>query len=389
MVNAGLRLWTAQKKQGTGLCVGLDPHLRPMGDAQPMFYNQFVRWDGGMEAMNTFLRMFRALGRGLFRQVEQPERAAEFLAGLLAYMLEVVEIAWANGLRVYKPQAAFYERLGPYGLIILEAICNRLHELAVGADEIVFVILDCKRGDIDSTQEPYFALYETVYDEEVIPGMSGRYDFDTMTVTTWMGRDVLTPGLPYFHKGKGAIVVTRSSNPSGTTFQDGLLSPEPGVRLSVKQEPFRYDEDCQTTIRDLLNRNPLAHEVMLYETSRFSTDNGLDQDGVSPIFSVMGSTVRMLDSFRIIRPGGIALVPGFGYQDGAFNNIGPLYVKEGPLKGHIGILASSRENDFPWWTKFGGSGDPSTLRLDMARVIDKFRKDERAFYERSGFDYPF
>ncbi|MBI2607433.1 MAG: orotidine-5'-phosphate decarboxylase [Candidatus Doudnabacteria bacterium] len=390
IVNAGLRLWAAQKKQGTGLCVGLDPHVRPLGEKEPEFYTRFISWDGGREALRVFQQLFRAVGSPLFRPVRLPNLTAEFLAGLLAYFLQVVEVAWANGIRVYKPQAAFYERLGPFGLLVLEAICNRLHQLAAAAGEMVFIILDCKRGDIETTQEPYFASYETAYGEDVIPGMGGRFDFDTMTVTTWMGEDVLTPGLPYFRKGKGAIVVTRTSNPSGTTLQDSSVESNPVLALSEKQEPFRFTDGLADTLYEELGGPPIsAHEAMLYLTAKFSADNGLDEEGVSPIFSVMGSTVRMTDSFRMLRPGGLALVPGFGAQGGKFSNIEPLLVREGVLAGHWGILASSQAHNFPWLPKYGGQGNPFLLRAELTRAIDDFRKAEKQAYAEACVDYPF
>lgn len=387
--NAGLRLWQTQKAQGTGLCVGLDPHAQPMGDKEPGFYRQFVKWVGGQEALKLFRGIFDGMFGNKLLKRSVGAITAEFLAGLTAYYLQVIEAAWASGIRIYKPQAAFYEQFGPAGLYVLEVLCNRLHELAVRDGEMVFLILDCKRGDIDSTQAPYYLAYLTDTDQEMHAGMKGQYGFQNMTVTTWMGLDVLAPGLPLFRSGHGAIVVTRSSNPSGTTLQDAFVAPNVYVKLSAKQEPFRFTSEQEEEIIDIIGTQPMAHELMLWQTEKFSRDNGLNQDGVSPLFSVMGSTVEMLPSFRQLRPSGIALVPGFGDQGGVFTKIMRLHVKEGPLAGHLGILSSSRAHNFPWMKKYGGNDDPQQLKSEMARMIDQFRIDEKAAYVAAGLDYPF
>lgn len=240
-----------------------------------------------------------------------------------------------------------------------------------------------------STQTPYYQAYLSRRDEEVFPGLNGSFDFDAMTVTTWMGEDVLTPGLPYFRAGKGAIVVTRSSNPSGTTMQDLYVGNNSDVLLSEKQMEFRLDEDEQQYLTSILGRCATANEVMLYQTELFCTQNELGSDGVNPIFSVMGSTVKMDNSFRRIRgQGAIALVPGFGAQGGNFENIMPLAVKEGPLRGHVGVLSSSRDHNYPWMDK-SGKGDPKKLESEMARAISNFRRLEHEAYAKADVDYPF
>jgi len=211
-----------------------------------------------------------------------------------------------------------------------------------------------------------------------------------MTVTTWMGDDVLTPGLPFFKDGKGAIVVTRTSNPSGTSLQDLVISPNGSVELSEKQTQFALREGDLKLLGDSLEGGkPTTHEAMLYLTELFSEQHGLNEQGVSPLFSVMGSTVKMTDSFRKLRPNGIALVPGFGAQGGKFANVMPLLVNGGKLAGHLGILSSSRDHNFPWTKKAGGSGDPKQLKAEMARAIDTFREKETEAYTAAGATYPF
>ncbi|MCX6784319.1 MAG: orotidine 5'-phosphate decarboxylase [Candidatus Komeilibacteria bacterium] len=391
-LNAGLRLWEIQKSQGTGLCVGLDPHYDPNSALNEKLYLQFVDSDVELflNRVVSYLDWPGFIGRPQ-AEFESSSRLTGFLAGVIGYYFQVIDAAWESGIRVFKPQAAFYERLGPFGLVVLELLLHHLRRLADRNQSSFFAVLDVKRGDIDSTQEPYFWAYLANPDQEVIPGMGGRFGFDAMTVTTWMGSDVLTPGLPFFKAGKGAVIVTQTSNPSGTSFQDLLAFTNNGVVLNENQRPFALSTDNLNQLSDLIGGSvPTVREAMLWLTQKFSDQHELDGgSGISPLFSVMGSTVRMSGSFRAIRPGGIALVPGFGAQGGKFGNIMPLLITEGELAGHLGILSSSRDHNFPWLPKAGGQGDPMQLKAEMARAIGVFREKEKAAYVEAGADYPF
>jgi len=387
-MNAGLRLWETQKAQGTGLCIGVDPHFEPNGFLNEEFYGRFA--EPGIKS--HFREILWVCNREEIRRGARQidcERAAIFLSGIIGYFMKVINAAWQCGIRVYKPQSAFFERFDPLGPIIKSMICRHIDFLAWASRSPVFKILDAKRGDLDLTQEPYFAAYLTSPSEEVCPGIPGQYGFDTMTITTWMGENVVLPGKKYFEQGNGAIVVTRTSNPSGTMLQDAFVSPNHAVELSAKQEPFRYTQKLHNQVSDIVGAEPMAHEVMLFLTEKFSRDQELNEEGVSPIFSVMGSTVMMLPSFRKIRPGGIALVPGYGGQEGEEKNVIPLYVPEGPLRGHIGIKSSSRNHNYPFMKKFGGSGRVEDLDFEMERVITAFRVNEKQAYEEAGLEYPF
>jgi orotidine-5'-phosphate decarboxylase len=74
------------------------------------------------------------------------------------------------------------------------------------------VILDSKRGDIGSTAEHYaMEVFE-------------RYGADAVTVSPYMGFDTIEPYLR--HKGKGVIVLCRTSNPGGSDLQCLNVSPD-------------------------------------------------------------------------------------------------------------------------------------------------------------------
>ncbi|MDD5109892.1 MAG: orotidine-5'-phosphate decarboxylase [Patescibacteria group bacterium] len=388
--NAGLRLWEAQIAQGTGLCIGLDPHIDPdSGKLNRDFYTGYGENNSPgryHEIEGRFFRVVQAAAvEGLFEQ--SINRLIPLMAGVTHYLFDVIDAAVECGIRVFKPQAACYEQFGPFGGFILKRVCQRLTRHAKRGE--VFVIFDAKRGDIATSQAPYYAAYLSGPDDECAPALAGEFDFDAMTVTTWMGNDVLSPGLPFFTKGKGAVVVTRTSNPSGTTMQDALMMPNELLELSAKQMHFRTVPDLYADLTARLNRPPTVCEVMMYLTSRFSDYHNLNQQGISPLFSVIGATTKMDRAFRLLRPDGIALVPGFGAQKGQFDNIMTLYMPKGPMAGHLGILSSSRAHNYPWMTVYGGEGEPLRLKAEMERAITQFRADERSAYEASGLAYPF
>lgn len=392
-LNAGQKLWNVQRQQKTGLCVGLDPHYDSHGTLNKEFYSQFAEGNNADDLRDIFQRAAE-IGLLLSPVSVLPqvriEETVPFLTGLTHYYRRVIRAAWhAGGIRIFKPQASFYERLGLAGDIVLAILCSEIRYLGAVFGGPYYLIFDGKREDIASTMEAYYAAYLSGQNDEVIPGVPGQFGFDTMTVTMWLGEDVLTPGLPFFKRGKGAIVVTRSSNPSGTTLQDATVLPgHSSANLALGR--FRYDMVMHHDLVNFLDRDPMAHELMLWNTTQFSAEHGLGEGGISPIFSVMGSTVEMSQSFRRIRGNGaIALIPGFGHQVGNFKNIEPLLVHEGPLQGHWGILASARAHNVPWMKQYGGSGNPGDLEQEMERAISGFRLAERQAYEDARASYPF
>lgn len=382
--NAGLDLLNAQKAQETNLCIGADVHYGKGLDVD--LYGPFARPDH----LAAFQKLVPLLGSlELFRGNERSDQLPLLLAGILGYYLTVIETAWESGIRVYKPQSAFYERFLPFGPMILHVLVERIHQLGRESGEPYFVELDAKRGDIDTTQGPYYDAYLTRSGNEIAPGLPGQFDFNTMTITTWMGENVVLPGLSWFEDGKGAIIVTRSSNPSGTTLQDALAVANVNIELSGPQEPFRLTAETIAAVQGLIERPPTVAEVMLYLTEKCSEDNGLNVNGISPLFNVIGSTVAEDGTFRSLRPGGVALVPGFGAQGGKFANAMAILMADGEYAGQGAIFSSSRGHNLSWQDKYGGSGDPANLRSDLQKAIARFRISEREAYQAAGIHYPY
>ena len=106
----------------------------------------------------------------------------------------------------YKPNLAFYESHGPGGLEALMKTIRLIKHLS----PLTLVILDCKKGDIESTNRA-----------------SARFAFtllgaDAVTVNPYLGYQSLTPFLE--QKDKGVFVLAKTSNPASSEFQNLSLS---------------------------------------------------------------------------------------------------------------------------------------------------------------------
>ena len=141
---------------------------------------------------------------------EQPDAIIHFHRAIIA--------ATADLVCAYKPNLAFYERLGPAGLTILQETLRLIpaHIPTIG---------DAKRGDTDNTARQYArALFET-------------YGFDAVTVNPYLGYDSLQPFFDY--REKGVIVVCRTSNPGARDLQDLLVSQGQGAPAPLYEHVAR------------------------------------------------------------------------------------------------------------------------------------------------------
>ena len=112
----------------------------------------------------------------------------------------------------FKPQIAYFAAQRA------EAQLERLIEHIRAAAPQVPVILDAKRGDVGSTAEQYAReAFE-------------RYRADAVTLSPFMGYDSIEPYMRY--RGKGLILLCRTSNPGGSELQaQRLVSEVPGGEL--------------------------------------------------------------------------------------------------------------------------------------------------------------
>lgn len=130
--NAGRRLWDAQKQQGTGLCIGLDHHYDPNSPLNFDFYRQFADDQRRFDNLCAFIEASNNLF--FLQSLQDRDRLATFLSGMVGYFYRVIDVAWREGIVVFKPQAAFYERGAWFGNLILSLLCERIAKLVSGSN---------------------------------------------------------------------------------------------------------------------------------------------------------------------------------------------------------------------------------------------------------------
>jgi orotidine 5'-phosphate decarboxylase subfamily 2 len=118
---------------------------------------------------------------------------------ILTFNIAVIE-ATAGLVCAYKPNSAFYEMYGLYGLSSLIRTIDYIHA-HTGAP----VILDAKRGDVGHSSAAYAkAAFES-------------YKADAVTVNPYMGHDSVKPFLEY--RDKGVFVLCLTSNAGSKDFE--------------------------------------------------------------------------------------------------------------------------------------------------------------------------
>ncbi len=227
--------------------------------------------------------------------------------------------AVADLVPVVKPQAAFFEQLGPAGMVALGQVIR--HAIAAG----LLVVLDAKRNDIGTTAEAYAAAYL---------GRSTPWQSDCLTVSPYLGDDSLEPFVDACQRSAaGIFVLVKTSNPGGGFLQDRVCDGEPIFR---------------TVARWITATNePLV-----------------GQSGYGPVGAVVGATYpEQLAELRAAMPNALILIPGFGAQGGAARDVAVGF----DANGTGAIVNNSRNILFAYRRpEFSGSYGPSRWQ-DAAR----------------------
>ena len=186
--------------------------------------------------------------------------------GLRAFCRVSVD-AFAGIVGVIKPQVAFFERHGAAGLEVLERL------LAEASAAGLLVIADAKRGDINSTAAAYADAW--LRDESSLA-------VDAVTAHAYLGLGALEPMLRLAaRKGRGVLVVARSSNPEGRSLQEARTAGG-------------------TTVEDML----------LGEIAARNASPDMPEGTVG---AVIGATLES-STFPLSQLRGVVLAPGLGAQ---------------------------------------------------------------------------
>ncbi|QDT03710.1 Orotidine 5'-phosphate decarboxylase [Rubripirellula lacrimiformis] len=184
---------------------------------------------------------------------------------------EIIDVV-AGRVACVKPQAAFFEQLGPAGMVALGEVIAHARQAGL------LVITDGKRNDIGSTATAYADAYL---------GQQSPWGSDSLTVSPYLGRDSLEPFVEVCDQREaGIFVLVKTSNPGGGLLQDRKT-------------------DGQTVY------SAVAELVTEFNSTR------LGQSGYGPVGTVVGATYpEQLAEMRAELPGSWILIPGFGAQGG-------------------------------------------------------------------------
>ena len=190
-------------------------------------------------------------------------------------------------IAVVKPQSGFFERFGSAGMKAIEELA------AIARAKEVPLLLDVKRGDIDSTADAYAHAYFHP---------SSPIRVDAITLSPYLGVQALKSSFELAAKhGCGIFVVVRSSNPEGEALQTARMAD-----------------------------GRMVWETLSAEISAFNRQ--LSQSAVGPIGAVVGATCKDAGPVVSALPHSFILSPGIGAQGATMEDC---RVRLAPARGRI------------------------------------------------------
>jgi orotidine-5'-phosphate decarboxylase len=236
-----------------------------------------------------------------------------------------------------KPQAAFFEQLGPAGCFALEAV------IEYAAAHGLIVILDGKRNDIGSTAAGYAEAY-------LGPGTTSPWGCDALTVSPYLGDDSLTPFVDMATKRRaGIFVLVKTSNPGGKRFQDIVADGK-----------------------------PLYRHVADYVESLAEQTAGAG--GYGSVGAVVGATYpEQLAELRQAMPHTWFLIPGFGTQGGTAKDCAAAFDAGGLgaiVNNSRGIIFAHSRPEYK--DRFGPQRWQDAVEAATREMIDQLRAETTA-----------
>jgi orotidine-5'-phosphate decarboxylase len=236
-----------------------------------------------------------------------------------------------------KPQAAFFEQLGPAGMVVLAEVIRYAEQKGL------IVILDGKRNDIGSTAVAY---------AQGMLGSGGQspWGADALTVSPYLGDDSLRPFIDVaVERAAGIFVLVKTSNPGGRMLQDLVAGGRPIYR-HVAEYVERQAMETATTC------------------------------GYGAVGAVVGATYpAQLTELRAAMPHTWFLVPGFGSQGGTARDVAAAF----DSKGGGAIVNNSRGILFahaikPYSERFGAARWQEAVEAATQDMIAQLRSDTPA-----------
>lgn len=209
-----------------------------------------------------------------------------------------------------KPQAAYYEMYGWHGVKALA------ETIAYAREKGLYVITDGKRNDIGATMQAYAAAHLGV--TEIEGEITEAFGADALTVNGYLGSDGIKPLLDVCQaRDKGIFVLVKTSNPSSGELQDKLLGSGESVYRAM-------GDMCESWGKDVPGKY-----------------------GYSAVGAVVGATYpAQLGELRAALTHTFFLVPGYGAQGGAADDVAPGFDENG-----LGAVVNSSRGIMCAYTK--------------------------------------
>lgn len=258
---------------------------------------------------------------------------AEAYAGFCREVIDVV----APLVPVVKPQAAFFEELGPAGISALAGVIH------YAQDQGLLVVFDGKRNDIGSTA--------TAYAQGILgPRGQSPWGADALTVNPYLGDDSLKPFVDVaVAKAAGVFVLVKTSNPGGGMFQDLIADGRPlyrHVAEYVERLAVKTKGDC----------------------------------GYGAVGAVVGATYpEQLADLRATMPHTWFLVPGYGAQGATARDVAAAFDARGLgaiINNSRGLIFAFRRREYA--ERYGTTRWQEAVEAATREMIDQLRAETPA-----------
>ena len=255
------------------------------------------------------------------------EAYKEFCRGLIDVVAPLVPAV--------KPQAAFFEELGPAGAMVLADVIS----YARGRD--LLVVLDAKRGDIGTSAEAYARGYLSA---------NGPWAADALTVNPYLGDDSLQPFVDIARANQaGVFVLVKTSNPGGAQFQDLFAA-----------------------------HKPIYRHVALHVQTLAAVD--ISQSGFGATGAVVGATYPdQLAELRELMDRSWLLIPGYGSQGGTARDVAAGFRQDGLgaiVNNSRGIIFAHARPEYR--DRFGEHRWQEAVEAATRDMIDELRAETAA-----------
>ena len=234
---------------------------------------------------------------------------------IFAFNKRIID-ATAHLCVAYKPNLAFYESMGSFGLQAFEKTVEYIQTNY--PDQ--FIIADAKRGDIGNTSD----MYARSFFEHL--------KVDALTVAPYMGSDSVLPFLKY--PGRWVILLALTSNEGASDFQLSQVDGEEALFERVLRKSKEWGSSDQ----------------LMY---------------------VVGATkADMLERVRAIVPDAFPLAPGIGSQNGSLEDVARF-----GLNSQCGLLVNASRSiiyaDSTEAFANAAGAEAEQLRRQMADILIK------------------